>query len=334
MKILMVDDRPENLYVLEAILKDEDVTIDKALSGNEALSMLLEKDYALVLMDVQMPEIDGFETAELMKGMNKTKYIPIIFVTAISKEEYFVFKGYHIGAIDYIYKPIEPTILKSKVRVFAELHRQKMMYKDQAKLLNEKVNELEETKKQLIDLNSKLIQISNMDALTGIANRRAFDETLKIEWSRSTRENKELSMLLLDIDYFKQYNDSYGHIDGDDCLKSVAHAILDSVRRPSDFVARYGGEEFTVILPNTSNEGASQMAELIRKNIEGLNIVNEGSKEFRVLTVSIGVVTKNVNHVSIKQFLEYADKALYRSKNIGRNIVTIYDLQTNELKTY
>lgn len=325
MKILMVDDKPENLFVLEEILKDEDIIIEKAISGNEALSMLLEDDYGLVLMDVQMPELDGFETAELMKGMKKTKYIPIIFVTAISKEEYFVFKGYNVGAIDYIYKPIEPLVLKSKVRVFAELHYQKVMYRDQAKVLNEKVMELQEVKEQLIELNSKLVQISTIDGLTQIANRRFFDERLGIEWGRAKREQKELSLLLLDIDYFKQYNDVYGHIEGDECLKAVAAAIQDCVYRPADFVARFGGEEFTVILPDTSFEGAIHIAETIREKVESLKIQNCGSIAFEYVTISIGVVTKEAMHTTIKEFIECADKALYKAKNLGRNKVVGYD---------
>ncbi|MFV0358080.1 MAG: two-component system response regulator, partial [Bacteroides thetaiotaomicron] len=175
MRILMVDDKPENLFVLETLLQEEDVIMDKAASGNEALEMLLEKDYALVLMDVQMPGLDGFETVELMKGMSKTKYIPIIFITAISKEEHFVFRGYFVGAVDYIYKPIEPMILKSKVQVFVELHQQKALVMEQTEQLNEKVAELEQVKKQLLELNNQLLELSNRDALTGVANRRAFN---------------------------------------------------------------------------------------------------------------------------------------------------------------
>ncbi len=326
MKVLMVDDRPENLFVLETILKDEDVTFDKATSGNEALSMLLEKDYALVLMDVQMPDIDGFETAKLMKGMNKTKYIPIIFVTAISKEEYYAFKGYDIGAIDYIYKPIEPIVLKSKVRVFAELHRQKMMYKDQSDLLNLKVKELEEVKQQLIALNSELVQISNMDSLTQIANRRAFDETIKVEINRANRDKTELAVLMLDIDFFKQYNDHYGHVKGDEVLQKVAEEVKKSVCRPADLVARYGGEEFTVILPDTCAKGAIHVADTIRKNVEALEIPNVGSDVSDWLTVSIGIVLKNTETNTQDILLRRADKALYEAKKRGRNQVVDYNV--------
>lgn len=142
-KILLVDDRPENLFALETLLADFALDIIKAASGNEALALTLEHDFALVLLDVQMPEIDGFETAELMRGCEKTKNVPIIFVTAISHEEVHVFKGYETGAVDYLYKPISPYILQSKVKVFCELHRQKMIIQDHVNEIEKKNRILE-----------------------------------------------------------------------------------------------------------------------------------------------------------------------------------------------
>lgn len=147
--ILLIDDRPENLLALENLLESHDLNIFKALSGNEALSLVLEHDFALVLLDVQMPEMDGFEIARLMRGNSKTKNIPIIFITAISKDEEYVFKGYGSGAVDYLYKPIIPEILKGKVKVFCELYRQKAIIKQQLKE-NEEKNEI--LKKQLDEI--------------------------------------------------------------------------------------------------------------------------------------------------------------------------------------
>lgn len=142
-EILIVDDRPENLLALESLLEDEDYTLVSSLSGNEALSRTLEHDFALIILDVQMPEMDGFETAELLRGAEKTRFIPIIFVTAISKERHFVFKGYESGAVDYIFKPIEPDILKTKVRFFADYHRQKLELQNKNRQLFETVKNLE-----------------------------------------------------------------------------------------------------------------------------------------------------------------------------------------------
>lgn len=324
MKVLMVDDRPSNLFVLENILKNEDIEIDKAISGNEALSLVLEKEYALVLLDVQMPDIDGFETAELMRGMEKTKHIPIIFVTAINKEKKYVFKGYEVGAIDYIYKPVDPTILRSKVRIFAALSRQKVLLKNQAKELQEKIEELEVTKKQLIDLNVELKILSTIDGLTQIPNRREFDEVINREWKNTKRENNDLSLIILDIDYFKLFNDNYGHVEGDECLKLVAKTLKNCLKNPYDFIFRYGGEEFAVILPNEGIEAACKIAEHIRKNIEELGIIHKKSNVSNVVTVSVGIALMKQG-LEIKEFVDQADQALYKAKNAGRNQIAVYE---------
>ncbi len=245
MNILIVDDRPENLLVLESVLESPELNIIKATSGNEALGLMLEYDFAIVLLDVQMPGMDGFETAELMRGSEKTRHIPIIFVTAINKTQKSMFRGYEIGAVDYLFKPIEPLILKSKVKVFTELYKQREIIKNQAEMLEKKVKELE----RLQMVNWNLERLSIYDGLTGIPNRRRFDEIIEKEWKRSIRGNESLSLIMIDIDHFKQFNDNYGHLAGDECLKQVAKSIVSSTKRPADFVARYGGEEFVVVLP-------------------------------------------------------------------------------------
>ena len=319
--ILVVDDRPENLLVMESLLEDMDCRIIKAASGNEALSLMLDYDFALVLMDVQMPGMDGFETAELMRGSERTRYIPIIFVTAISKEQKCIFKGYELGAVDYLFKPIEMEILRSKVRVFLELYNQKKIVEEQAAMLKLKVKELME----LQEANHKLENLSTLDGLTSIPNRRSFNEYMEKSWRNSVRSSKPISMIMLDIDYFKAYNDNYGHLQGDDCLINVAKTLSLSLKRPLDFAARYGGEEFAVILPDTDSEGAVLIAETIRQNIEGIKLSHEYSKTSPYVTVSLGVSSKiSEESDSIKEFIENADKALYRSKSNGRNLVSIF----------
>ncbi|WP_432663502.1 diguanylate cyclase [Wukongibacter baidiensis] len=316
--ILIVDDRPENLLVLEGILEDLDLNIIKATSGNEALSLMVEHDFALVLLDVQMPGMDGFETAELMRGIEKTRHIPIIFVTAINKNEKCMFKGYEIGAVDYLFKPIEPLILKSKVQVFIELHRQKEQLKKQAEMLQEKVDEL----LRLRELNSKLEHLSSVDVLTGISNRRSFEENVQIEWKRAVRAKKPLSLIMIDIDHFKEFNDYYGHQAGDRCLERVAKAILTSTQRPADFVARYGGEEFVVVLPEADREGALRVAERIRKKVESLEIDHEHSGVSPYVTVSLGTATLFPKEYNSPEELIYgADRALFQAKYAGRNSV-------------
>lgn len=319
--ILIVDDRAENLLVMESILENTECNIVKAISGNEALSLMLDYDFALVLLDVQMPEMDGFETAELMRSNSKTKCIPIIFVTAISKEQKCIFKGYEVGAVDYLFKPIEPVILRSKVKVFLELYKQKKLVEEQAVILEMKIKELSE----LRETNSKLEHLSVRDGLTGISNRRYFDQYMEMSWKTCARSEKPLSLIMADIDYFKAYNDNYGHLQGDDCLIQVAKGIEACVKRPMDFAARYGGEEFAVVLPETDGDGAMMVAENIRKRIEELELPHEFSNAGKSVTLSLGVATLLPSQEqSIEELICKADKALYKSKSSGRNTVKLF----------
>lgn len=320
--ILIVDDRQDNILVLESLLEGLDCCIFKATSGNEALSLMLENEFALVLLDIQMPHMDGFEVAELMRVREKTRNVPIIFVTAIYKEQKYIFKGYERGAVDYIFKPIEPIILISKVKVFLNLYKQ-------ARQLREQAQQLEERLKELLELqvaNDKLLTLSNLDSLTGIPNRRYFDHFLELNWRDSIRERRSISLIMIDIDYFKEYNDHYGHVKGDECLTNVANCIAATLRRPRDFVARYGGEEFAVVLPNSEGEGALQVAEAIRNNIIELFIPHETSKGIPQITVSLGIFSI-IPMVSDKMedIIKNADEALYMSKSLGRNKVTFLD---------
>ena len=318
--ILIVDDRTENLLVLESLLENIDCNIIKATSGNEALSLMLYYEFALVLLDVQMPDMDGFETAEYIRMNSKTRYVPIIFVTAISKEQKCIFKGYEIGAVDYLFKPIEPIMLQSKAKVFLELYNQKKMIEEQARLLEMKVKELSE----LQEANFKLESLSTLDGLTGIPNRRSFDDYIEMSIKSCTRLNKPISLIMADIDFFKGYNDNYGHLKGDDCLINVAKSISLSVKRPLDFVTRYGGEEFAVILPETDEEGAKIIAEIIRKNVEELEIAHKSSDVSAYVTLSLGITTKSSSiQYSKNELIEHADKALYNSKSNGRNQVSV-----------
>ena len=316
--ILIVDDRPENLLVLESLLENMNCNIIKANSGNEALSLMFDYDFALVFLDVQMPEMDGFETAELMRSNLRTKYIPVIFVTAISNEQKCIFKGYEVGAVDYLFKPIEPVILKSKVRVFIEMYNQKKIVEEQSKLLQLKIQELSQLKAD----NYRLENLSICDGLTGISNRRHFDEYLKVSYKNSIRSGKSLSLIMLDIDFFKAYNDNYGHLKGDESLIKVAKTMVATINRPLDLVARYGGEEFVVVLPETDLEGAKTVAQKIRKDVEALGITHEYSKVLPHITISLGVATMtHTQSLSITDFISEADKALYKAKCSGRNTV-------------
>lgn len=326
-KILMVDDLRENHLVMESVLSYMGLDIIKAMSGEEALTLCLQHDFAVIFMDVQMPGMDGFETAELLRGIEKTKNIPIIFVTAICKEQNSIFKGYEVGAVDYLFKPIDPIVLQSKAKVFIELYNQKRILKDQTELLELKIKELVE----LRETNIKLESLSTLDGLTGIPNRRHFNEYLDKCWRNCSRSGSPLSLIIADIDYFKAYNDNYGHLQGDDCLISVARCIDNSVKRPMDLAARYGGEEFGIILPETEIEGAMIVAEEIRRNIEALDLEHKYSKAASRITISLGAAAIIPNAAaSISELIGNADKALYMSKTNGRNKVSKITLNEDQ----
>ena len=323
-KILIVDDRVENLITLESLLEQFDVELIRATSGEEALAKALDHDFALILLDVQMPGMDGFEVAEFMRRKKKSMHIPIIFITAASKLEANIFRGYESGAVDYLLKPLNPDIFQSKVSIFIQLHEQRME-------LNERLAELEELKQELEEKNSQLIKLSNTDGLTGLINKRYFEELFSEEWHRAMRTNRPLSLVLLDIDNFKKYNDSFGHHMGDDCLKAIARALESIHLRQADKVARIGGEEFAIVLPETDVEGAQLVAERTRETIEALKIPHSEESGRPWVTASIGFCAVIPAHnIKPRLLFEASDAALYESKHNGRNQCSYKPLQPEE----
>ena len=317
-KILIVDDVEANLLSFSAILAKEKLQILEANSGSAALKILMKEDIDIVLLDVQMPDINGFEVAQLMRENKRTMNIPIIFITAISKEEQYMFKGYELGAVDYLYKPISNDLLRSKVKVFVKLQLQSKIIEIKSNELEIKIMELEKVKKELHNLTCT-------DQLTEITNRRGFDEAFGLAWRRAIRNGSSVTLLMIDIDNFKNYNDTYGHVEGDVCLKKVARRIADTLLRPFDQVARYGGEEFVVLLPETDLNGGEKIAEDIRHNIETMNIENKKDGTSDVVTVSIGVASVIPGAGDEKESLtKWADGAMYQAKESGRNRCCFY----------
>lgn len=314
--ILIVDDLKENHLVMESVLDDPQLHIVKAYSGEEALFLCVKHDFAVVFMDVQMPGMDGIETAMLLRGIEKTKNIPIIFVTANSKEKNSVFKGYEVGAVDYLFKPIDPIVLKSKARIFKELYLQRRLIELQTIELKDALDALMSLEVQRDELES----ISLEDPLTEIYNRRGVDKLLQMHWKNCVRYQLPMSILLFDLDRFKNYNDNYGHVKGDVVLKSVAEVAKNTLFRAEDYVGRYGGEEFIIVMPNTTLEGALNVANRLRENIQNRHLVYDFNGEFGLVTVSIGVVmTYPVSDVDTNTIIDMADQMMYLAKKNGRN---------------
>lgn len=316
-KILIVDDLKENHLVMESVLDEPSMDIVKALSGEEALSLCMQHSFAVIFMDVQMPGMDGFETAELLRGIEKTKNIPIIFVTALSKEKASIFKGYEVGAVDYLSKPIDPLILKSKARIFIDMYRQRKVIEKQAAELEDKVRELMEIQEE----RDTLENISMEDGLTQIYNRRGVNKLLLTHWKNCARYQLPFSIMMFDLDRFKRYNDHYGHIKGDAVLMKVAKAAEEVLYRAEDFVGRFGGEEFIVVMPNTDLEGALAVANRVMAAIVDLQIEHNYNDE-GIVTVSGGVASSfPKNDQPIEALINQADQVMYLAKNNGRNQV-------------
>ncbi len=291
-KIMIVDDTPSNIMVLGEELSEE-YEVFIATNGENALKKVEEHLPDLILLDIVMPGMDGYEVCRRLKENSETYKIPIIFITSKNTEDDEV-KGLSIGAVDYITKPFRLPIVRARIRTHLELKRK----------------------------NDILENISSRDGLTGLFNRRKFDTVIDVEWKRAVRSQKPLSVILLDLDYFKLYNDNYGHLSGDECLKSVAQILESSLQRSSDFVARYGGEEFIIVLPETPPENALLTAQKVRKAVESLKITHNYSTIAPYITVSVGVasvVPERYSDYSI--LLELADNALYEAKESGRNRV-------------
>lgn len=290
--VLIIDDDTANIEILSMLLMPE-YRVLFTTKGARACEMAVQNNPDLILLDVVMPGIDGYSICRDLKTNPLTAHIPVIFVTAMGEEEYEA-TGFEAGGVDYVTKPVKPFILKARVKTHIDL----------------KIN------------TDFLKQLSTIDGLTGIANRRRLDEFIEKEWKRALRQNGNhpLSVIMIDIDYFKKFNDGYGHQAGDDCLRLVATAIKKSLKRITDLSARYGGEEFTCILPETGLPGALHVAEKIAAAIEGLGISHAFSEINDIVTVSIGVSsTIPERGKSHKKLLMAADEKLYQAKNLGRN---------------
>lgn len=320
MGILIVDDSPDELFLFQLTLQGagyKDVII--ANSAKEALDIMERSKTAnsginvdLILMDLVMPDMDGIEACRRIKDDEQLRDIPIVIVTAVSEFEQLE-SAFNAGAMDYLNKPVRKAELLLRVRSLLKLKKE---------IDNRKKHEfeLEHLAGQLASANRMLQRIAILDGLTGIANRRYFDEVMEEEWLRAIRDKAPLSIIMIDIDYFKAFNDTYGHQAGDEALKTVAMALKDTLKRPADMIARYGGEEFVAVLPETEIKGAVAIAEAMRLNIDALNIPHVNSHPQDHMTISLGVASiVPERNTSYPVLIAAADKALYMAKGKGRN---------------
>jgi len=310
--ILVIDDDPGIVRALIEILKGMG-KVYFTTKGTEALQLALECEPDLIMLDIEMPDLNGLEVCKLLKSDPLLNHIPILHVTAHTDLETEAL-ALSSGAIDFIHKPPHPAVVRARVSNYLAMKLQ----------------------------NDQLRMLSSIDGLTGIANRRIFDETLNHEWQRTCRNSVPLSLLMIDVDHFKRYNDCYGHLAGDECLREIAQLIDASIKRPGELVARYGGEEFVVLAPHCSAEQAVKLAEIIRTEVANKAISHEASDTEAFVTISIGVacsstfdlvthadqatnVSSNANSPKAIDLLQLADEALYNAKKLGRNRVCIND---------
>ncbi len=305
MKILVVDDSRAIRQVVAECIKTLGHQVAYAENGEQCLQYIAEHDVDLILMDVEMPNLNGIEATKAVRKLKKADWFPIIFLTTRSDDDAFV-NGILAGGDAYLAKPLNPVRLQFTVIAMERIY-----------MMRQRLNKAQ---RELQRVNQELERLSFFDQLTGVANRRNFDITLEKQFLLSRRNRSPLSLIICDIDYFKRYNDSYGHQQGDDCLKKVAASMQAQISRPTDLVCRYGGEEFAVILPDTHDDGGQLLAERMRQAVAAENLPHTQSTA-GVVTISLGIATYHGQYPKAEQLIKAADEALYKAKELGRNRV-------------
>lgn len=317
--ILIVDDTPANLDLLSRMLAEKGYRFRAATSGPRAIAAVQGAKPDLVMLDVNMPDMDGYEVCRRIKSDPATADVPVIFISALD-EAIDKVRAFEAGGADYVSKPFQFDEVLARIEHQLAIGRLQRSLQARNEELASKNAELLEISQMLELANRQLVRLSTTDALTGIANRRRFHEVLDHEWQCCQREDELISLLMIDIDSFKEYNDSYGHTKGDECLAAVAAAVRDALDRPDQFVARYGGEELVVVLPRTGAEGAITLAGHLCRSVRARAIPHERSVVRPVVTISVGAATMRpgADHTP-EALVVAADSALYRAKSEGRD---------------
>ncbi|MBA5687902.1 diguanylate cyclase [Rugamonas apoptosis] len=292
-KVLIADDDAINRQVLAELLKPE-YTVLLAKNGEQALERATRHAPDLILLDVMMPDMDGYEVLRRLRADPRTADIAVIFISGLDRPEDEA-NGLKMGVADYIAKPFNATVVLARVALHLQMVRQRRM----------------------------LEHLAHVDGLTELANRRRYDDMYANEWLRTQRNGRPLSLAMLDIDCFKQYNDHYGHPAGDRALRAVARAAAGQMRRPADLAARYGGEELVLLMPDTDAAQALQLVQAIRAEVAQLAIAHAASKAGPLLTVSVGGATLRLGAgESANELLAAVDAHLYLAKEAGRDRVS------------
>ena len=298
MRVMLVEDDHNVMMVTKHYIESFGHEVVSAPDGETAVKLFDPATIDLILMDFILPGIDGSEATRQLRQTYPDIWFPVIFITAATEDEHLA-KGLDAGGDDYLYKPVSPVVLESKLKAMSRIVK---MQKD------------------IVAVSKQMEQLSYLDGLTHIFNRRGFDRAVSSEWKRMLRDKNTLTFMMIDLDFFKNYNDHYGHQAGDDCLIKVSAALEGELFRPADIVARYGGEEFAVLLPGTETVGAMQVAERFVEAVSAIKIPHADSAVSDYVTVSVGVATSNdESHNSIEKLIKSADAALYDAKTSGRN---------------
>ena len=305
--ILLVDDDPGAIQLMGGLLANI-AGLRFAMNGKDALRRAQETVPDLILLDAEMPGMSGFRLLELLKLEPALADVPVIFITGHT-EAGFEVSALELGAADFIAKPFRSSLVLARVKTHLRLKR----------------------------MADELRRAASTDALTGVANRRLLDETLAQEWLRAKRGGDALSLLLIDVDHFKLYNDRYGHQQGDECLRRVARALTAACQRPADLVARYGGEEFMMLLPQTPRNGAQHVAGVVHEMVRSLRILHQDSTHIGYVSVSVGIACHDEasecwgtthDHCNVDNLVLAADWALYAAKRAGRAQSKLFDIET------
>ncbi|MFP4363202.1 MAG: diguanylate cyclase [Spirochaetia bacterium] len=325
--ILIVDDNPQNIQLVAAALKDEGYKLSFAQSDQGALQKINSTLFDLILLDIMMPEMDGYEVCSKILENPEFREIPIIFLTAKADKESIV-EGLRTGGADYVVKPFHGDELRARVKI----HLSNKQYRERLEEINITLNkeilksikmeeELQNSREELQRINRELYKRATEDQLTGLMNRRKMLDHIEYEQERFQRNKKTLSIIITDIDKFKKVNDTYGHNCGDLVLKKAAE-MLYSNKRKQDLLARWGGEEFLLVLPETDQEEAAVLAEKMREAIEKMDVQY---KEAKIpVTMTFGISEHSANCTNIENCIQHADMALYAGKQSGRNQVVLY----------